>query len=130
VVRARRLPRADEQERDMRQLQVGAATREATRVPMRTAELSADVLDHAARIAPIGTRNAVSDAGVAALLAAAAARSATLNVRINLGSLVDVDEPLRSEAAESIDRVIARVEATEDSTVATVEERIGAVPSA
>src|SRR6266508_3660676 len=57
------------------------------------AEHEAEVLELAQTIAPIGNRNAASDAGVAAQLAAAAIRGALLNVRINLPYL-PTDEPL------------------------------------
>ena len=52
----------------------------------------------ARRIAPIGNPNAVSDAGVAAQLAAASIRGALLNVRINLPYL-PAGEPLIETAA-------------------------------
>ena len=45
---------------------------------------SEQVLKLAERLAPIGSRNAISDAGVGALLAVAALRGAVLNVQINL----------------------------------------------
>ena len=48
-------------------------------------------------IAPIGNPNAVSDAGVAAQLAAASVRGALLNVRINLPYL-PAGEPLLDTA--------------------------------
>jgi formiminotetrahydrofolate cyclodeaminase len=129
VLRARRLPRDTDEDRDNRRAQVGAATREATRAPMRTAELAASVLEYAHRMAPIGNRNAVSDAGVAALLAAASARAAILNVRINL-PLLPADEPLRTEAADAVERVRARLEALEGPALSAVDERIGVAPSA
>ena len=40
------------------------------RIPLRAAVVASEVLDLAERIAPIGNRNAASDAGVAAQLAA------------------------------------------------------------
>lgn len=129
VIGAWRLPRDTASDRKVRQAQVGAATREATRVPMRTAELAANVLDYARQLASIGHRNAVSDAGVAALLAAAAARAAVLNVRINLPH-VPADEPLRDEAADAVERVLARLAQSEATTLTTVDERIGVAPSA
>lgn len=129
VLRARRLPRETEADRDVRRSQVEAATREATTVPMHTAEQAANVVDYARRVAPIGNRSAVSDAGVAVLLAAAAARAAVLNVRINLPHLPD-DDALRTEAASAVERVLARLEEAEEPALSAVDERIGAAPSA
>jgi glutamate formiminotransferase/formiminotetrahydrofolate cyclodeaminase len=63
------------------------ANLEAARVPLLTAEACLAVLGLAERAARLGNVNAVSDAGVAGLLAAAAAEGALLNVEINLKSL-------------------------------------------
>jgi glutamate formiminotransferase/formiminotetrahydrofolate cyclodeaminase len=97
VVQARRMPRDTAAQAEARGGAVAAATREATRVPLETAGAGLDVLDLAERLAAIGNRNAISDVGVAALLAAAAARGAILNVRINRPSL-DPDDELHVEA--------------------------------
>jgi methenyltetrahydrofolate cyclohydrolase len=106
VVRARRLPRDTEREAVSRRVQVHAATRHATQVPLEVVRGAGEVLGLAERLAPIGHRNAISDVGVAGLLAVAAMRGATLNVRINLPSLA-ADDPLREEAprrlAEALD---------------------------
>ena len=89
----------------------------------RVAELAQEVLDLAARITPIGNRNAVSDAGVAALLAAAAARGAAFNVTINLPSLPD-GHGLRAEAVSRLAELEATVPLREDEALDAVERRI------
>jgi formiminotetrahydrofolate cyclodeaminase len=124
VVRARRLPKETDLERQARAVQVAAATREATRAPMQTARVAATVLDLAERLAPIGNRNAVSDVGVAALLAATAIRGAALNVRINLPYL-DADEPVREEAAAEIDPLLAGLDERERAIRGAVGARLG-----
>jgi methenyltetrahydrofolate cyclohydrolase len=124
VIGARRLPRGTDAERAMRSERITAAVREATRIPLRTAEVAASVADLADRVASIGNRNAVSDAGVAAHLAAAATHGAALNVRINLPALAD-DDPLRAEAAASLERLVAEVTVREAAALDAVEARIG-----
>ena len=124
VIRARRLPKETERERQARAVQVAAATREATRAPMQAARVAGMVLDLAERLAPIGNRNAISDVGVAALLAAAAIRGAALNVRINLPYL-DAEEPLRDEAAGEVDRLLAGLDERERAIRGVVEARLG-----
>jgi formiminotetrahydrofolate cyclodeaminase len=124
VVRARRLPRETDLEKQSRDVQVGAATREATMAPLETVRRAADVLDLAERLAPIGNRNAMSDVGVAALLAAAALRGAALNVRINLPYLPERDA-LRQEAPDRLDNVMNGLEARERAITRAVEERLG-----
>ena len=123
VIRARRLAKETERERAARAVQVAAATREATRAPMHIARMAATVLDLAERLAPIGNRNAISDVGVAALLAASSMRGAALNVRINVPYLDD--EALREEATVEIDRVLAGLDERERAIRAAVEARLG-----
>jgi glutamate formiminotransferase/formiminotetrahydrofolate cyclodeaminase len=89
VLRARRLPGATEAETAAKAAALAAAELEATRVPLETAETCLEVLDVAGIAARLGNTNAVTDAGVGGLLAAAAAQGALLNVEINLKSLPD-----------------------------------------
>jgi formiminotetrahydrofolate cyclodeaminase len=124
VVRARRLPRETELEKQSREVQVGAATREATLAPLETARRAADVFGLAERLAPIGNRNALSDVGVAALLAATAVRGAALNVRINLPYLPDGDE-LRDDGPRQLDTLVANLDARERAIRRVVEDRLG-----
>jgi len=87
VLRARRLPESTADERETRATAMAAADLEACRVPLETARACARVGALAAEAASQGNVNAVSDAGVAALLARAAGEGALLNVDINLKSL-------------------------------------------
>jgi glutamate formiminotransferase/formiminotetrahydrofolate cyclodeaminase len=124
VIAARRLGRATDAERSSRRAAIAAATRDATKVPLETAESAAAVLELAAQVAPLGNPNAVSDAGVAAHLAAAAIRGALLNVRINLPYLAD-DDPLRSDAAARAEKMSAAAGRLEGVAREAVEARIG-----
>jgi len=123
VIRARRLPRDSQPEREARDAQLAAAIGEATRIPLATARAASEVLDLAERLAPIGNRNAISDVGVAALLAVAALRGAALNVQINLRSLTDRDA--RDEAGREVERLLAAVDDRERIVRAAVAERLG-----
>jgi formiminotetrahydrofolate cyclodeaminase len=125
VVAARRLPHESDEERAARKAAIGEASVAATEVPLRVAQLAARVLDLAASIASIGNRNAASDAGAAALLAAAAARGAALNVRINLPSLPDA-HPLRAEAATQLAELDSSVTKREAEALAAVSQRMSA----
>jgi len=123
VVRARRMPKESESEREVRADALRSAMLDAARVPLRTAVVAAEVLELAERIAPIGNRNAVSDAGVAAQLAAAALRGALLNVRINLPYL-PADEALRQSAPGDIARLEALAAEREYAAMAAVDARL------
>jgi glutamate formiminotransferase/formiminotetrahydrofolate cyclodeaminase len=61
----------------------------AAEVPLETARVASRAAVLAAIVAEKGNTNAVSDAGVAALLAEAACRGAAYNVRINVAALPD-----------------------------------------
>jgi len=58
-------------------------------VPLETARAAVEVAQLAATVAEKGNTNAVTDAGVAALLAHASAKGAAYNVRVNIQALED-----------------------------------------
>ena len=123
VVRARHMPKESGPEREARSEALGKAMVAAARTPLRAAVVAGEVLDLAERIAPIGNRNAVSDAGVAALLAGAGLRGAVLNVRINLPYL-PADEPLRDSAPAELERLEALATKGEAAAMAAVSARL------
>ncbi len=123
VAEARRLPRETDDEKAARKAAIADASVAATEVPLRVMRLALDVLDLAARMAPIGNRNAISDAGVAALFAAAAARGAAFNVAINLPALPD-DHPLRLDGARRLAELESAVAQREGEALAAVRQRI------
>jgi formiminotetrahydrofolate cyclodeaminase len=123
VVRARHMPKDTEAEREARTGALHEAMKEAARIPLRAAVVASEVLDLAERIAPIGNRNAASDAGVAAQLAAAGLRGALLNVRINLPYLAD-DEPLLQSAPAEIARLEALARSGEKAALAAVDKQL------
>ncbi|MGH2444523.1 MAG: cyclodeaminase/cyclohydrolase family protein [Candidatus Limnocylindria bacterium] len=123
VIRARRLPRASDREREARAVQVAAATRDATRIPLETARAAAAVLDLTEALATIGNSHAISDVGVAAMLATTALRGAALNVRINLPHLPD-DEPMRNDAEAELERLLAGLDERDLRVRAAVAERM------
>ena len=123
VVRARRMPRTTDEEREARRAAVGDAMLAAADAPLHIARLSAATLQLAERIAPIGNPNAVSDTGVAALLAAAATRGAAMNVRINLPYL-PADVGLRATAPTELEELETQADEAEARTVAIVNGRL------
>jgi glutamate formiminotransferase/formiminotetrahydrofolate cyclodeaminase len=96
VMEALRLPKTTDEQAAERRAALEAATQEATRVPFRTLEGVMELLKLAKKAAEKGNRNSLSDAGVAALVARAAAESAYYNVRINLPGLQDADFKART----------------------------------
>jgi formiminotetrahydrofolate cyclodeaminase len=89
VIAAYRLPRGTEEEKAARTAAIQEALKKAEAVPMRVAEACVEVMDLCRPAGDKGNINAVSDAGVAVLMAEAGLRSAALNVLINLGAIRD-----------------------------------------
>jgi formiminotetrahydrofolate cyclodeaminase len=89
VSKAMKMPRTTEEEKAARTAALQKALKDATGVPMRVAEACVQVMDLCRPTAEKGNVNAVSDVGVAVLMAEAGLRSAALNVLINLGTIKD-----------------------------------------
>jgi formiminotetrahydrofolate cyclodeaminase len=106
VMDAFRLPKETPEEQETRSAAIQQAYSGATDPPLRVCVLSVRVLELAAAVAVRGNPNAVSDAGVAALLAATALEGGALNVRINLGSIKD--EELRTTREREVDEAQTR----------------------
>ncbi len=89
VSEAHKLPKEPADAAGRRNEAVTAALLKAAEVPLETARASVEVAQIALLVADKGNSNALTDAGVAALLAEAACRGADYNVRINVTALED-----------------------------------------
>ncbi|ACA59535.1 cyclodeaminase/cyclohydrolase family protein [Candidatus Desulforudis audaxviator] len=78
-----RMAQNTDQEQEERRMAIQAALSQAAEVPLEVARAGLETLRLAERLAAIGNEQALSDAGVAAYLAAASVRSALMNVLIN-----------------------------------------------
>ena len=87
VMESFKLPKSTKDEIQSRRTAIRNATLQAALVPYQTAELAYSLLTVLPELAKRGNANAVSDVGVASLLASAAAKGALFNVDINLQSL-------------------------------------------
>lgn len=99
LAEAMKMPRTTDEEKMVRTAAVQDALVTATDVPLEIARRCGRLVDLAVPIAEKGNDNAVSDAGVGALLAEAALRGALLNVKINLGLIKDVDYVTKTHEA-------------------------------
>lgn len=106
VIAAIRMAKKTPDEQKARSESLATANSRAALVPLEVLEHSVTALDLACRAATRGNPNSVSDAGVAAVCAEAAARAASLNVRINLPGL---EEDERDEMQRRHDAAIAEV---------------------
>jgi len=101
VSAAYKLPKETPEQSAARDDAIQSALMKAAEVPLETARACVAVAKLAAVCAQKGNANAVSDAGVAALLAEAACKGAVYNVRINVSSMTDpkIGKKLADEAA-------------------------------
>ncbi len=102
VAEAHKLPKEPADAAVRRSEAVTGALLKAAEVPLETARAAVEVAQLAALVAAKGNANAITDAGVAVLLAAAAAKGAAYNVRVNVQALDDRSKgaPLAREAEQ------------------------------
>ena len=89
VMAAFKMPKSSDSEKTHRRTAIKSGTLQAAKVPFETAEVALALLKALTELAVHGNANAVTDVGVAGLLASAAAKGALFNVEINLQSLPD-----------------------------------------
>jgi methenyltetrahydrofolate cyclohydrolase len=89
LMAAFKLPKNTEEEKTVRKEKIEEGYIKALQVPLTVAEKSYEIYKYIELAANYGNKNAVSDAGVAALLLQTAIESAVLNVKINLSGIND-----------------------------------------
>jgi methenyltetrahydrofolate cyclohydrolase len=120
--RAMKLPKETDDDRAARTAAIQEALKEATRVPLEIARAAAEAIDLCRPCAENGNKWAVSDAGVAVLLADAALRAAALNVLINLGSLKD--EAFVAESRATLNEILSGTSELREETYRYVVGRL------
>jgi len=123
VTAAYKLPQDSDSSKAVRAAAIEAALVVASKVPLETAQLCADVAELAAVAARDGNTNAVSDAGVGALLAEAAAKGASYNVRINAQSMTD--RVVATALVRDAQKAVERASIAAHSVAATLERALG-----
>ena len=97
VMIAFKLPKTTEVETGLRKESIRKATLLAAEVPYNTASLAIKLLERMEPLSKSCNANAVSDVGVACLLATAGCKGALFNVEINLNSLpADLGSDMRN----------------------------------
>ena len=117
-----KLPKDTEEEKQHRSENIQEATKKAALVPMEIIKNCVAVLPLASAAASKGNINAVSDAGVSALLIGAAAQSAALNVNINLMGISD--RKWASDTFDEMNRLLNDVRIGTDAVLKIVSEKL------
>jgi formiminotetrahydrofolate cyclodeaminase len=122
VINAYKLSKSTEEEKLRRSDAIQEALKGASNLPLKVATVCLEVLELSGKMLSIGNTNAASDAAVAGRMAQAAMWSAIYNVRINLGSIKDLD--FVAELKGNIEDIVVRSEALMAQLTKTVDEKI------
>ncbi|MBL7996943.1 cyclodeaminase/cyclohydrolase family protein [bacterium] len=116
VMSAFAMPKDTDEQKNARAAAIESATKEATMVPLDVMNVCREAVELSEFVAHNGNTNALSDAGVAALLLRAGCRGAYYNVKINLASLKDTGfiEKIRLEASVIMEEVDTKTNAVMD----------------
>jgi len=120
---AMKLPKDTEEQKQVRSGKLQEASLYALQVPLKTAESCFELLKNQLTIAKYGNKNAVSDAGVGALMALSGLEGAILNVNINLPGISD--EAVRTEAQDKCRKLTEAGRKLQRETLDAVSSRIG-----
>lgn len=89
LMSAFKLPKGSDDEKKARSTKIKEGYLGALEVPLSVAEEAYKIYEYVIVAAKLGNKNAISDAGVSALMLQASIESAILNVKINLSSIKD-----------------------------------------
>ena len=116
------LPKLTDEDKAVRGAAIQHALRAATEAPLACARACAEVIKLSMRAAEVGNRNVISDAGVGALAAQAALRSAALNVDINVPSLQD--QAFAQACRDEMDALLASAVPLSEQAIALVKSKL------
>ncbi len=122
VMEAYKLPKETDAEKTLRARAIQDALKRASDVPLRVAELCADVLAMTRVVVEKGNKNAASDAGVGSLMAEAGLRGAAFNVSINLRSIKD--EAYVADRSARVAQLMAIADQSQREILSIVEKRM------
>ena len=123
VIEAFGLPKGSEQQVKEKDEALEKASKLATLVPLGVLEKCVPLLELAKLVAQKGNKNSLSDAGVAGLIAEAAAAGAFYNVKINLPGIRD--ENFKVETLKKGDELMSTVSRLGAEIRGLVEQQLG-----
>lgn len=123
VMEALKLPKETEEEKKIRSNAIQEGYKVALEVPLRCAKECLKVLRLQKVFAEYGNKNAITDVGVGALLAATGLEGAVLNVKINLNSIKDTE--FKKEIENTIDSLMNEGMKLKEELLEMVYKRLG-----
>ncbi len=123
VMNAFGMPKDTDEQKNARAAAIESATKEATMIPLDVMNVCKEALVLTMVVARKGNTNALSDAGVSALLLQSGCRGAFYNVKINLSSIKDTafTETIRQNASG----IMASVDQSAKEILTHVESQLG-----
>jgi glutamate formiminotransferase/formiminotetrahydrofolate cyclodeaminase len=116
------LPRKTAEQKTHRKQVIEDATKAAAYVPLAVMQLALNQLEQLRTIAEIGNQNALSDAGVAALMLRTCAEGAFLNVKVNLSGIDD--QNFVNNTMPEAERILSLAKIEERKVLHIVEARM------
>jgi len=120
LMSAFKLPKETEDEKKVRSLKIKEGNQVALEIPLTVAQEAYKIYEYVKVAATLGNKNAISDAGVSALMLQASIESAILNVKINLSSVKD--ETYKEEIKSICEELIKEGRLRRDEILAVVNE--------
>ncbi|AIS53135.1 methenyl-tetrahydrofolate cyclohydrolase [Thermoanaerobacter kivui] len=122
VAKAYKLPKNTDEEKRKKEEALNNALKNACQVPIKIMEKSLEALKLQRRLAEIGSKLAISDVGVGALILKAAVLSGYLNVIINLNGIKD--EEFVKKTNEYTEKMCREAEKLADEAYKIVMEKL------
>ena len=117
-----RMPKGTDEEKAARTEAMQKALKSATDTPMEIARVCLKALEITDKLAPVGNKMAISDAGVAAVVAEAALNGVLLSADINIPMIKD-EEYVKKTVAEK-EQMVAEARRLKEKAFAVVQERL------
>ncbi len=122
VMKAFKMPKETDEQKKKRSEAIQKGYKKAAMVPLKTAEVCKQTLDVAEVVAEKGNTNSITDAGVAALMGLAGVHAASLNVKINLGSIKD--SSFVEETKQKLSSIESNAMKKKDTILSIVKEKM------
>jgi len=120
LMSAFKLPKETLDDKTLRSAKIQEGYQKALEIPLSVAKESYKIYEYVKIAAELGNKNAISDAGVSALMLQASIESAILNVKINLSSIKD--ETYKEEISVACDELVKQGRLKRDEILSIVNE--------
>ncbi|MCX6666873.1 MAG: glutamate formimidoyltransferase [Euryarchaeota archaeon] len=122
VMKAFKMPKETEEQRNKRSKAIQEGYKVAASVPLETARTCEEILDIALVVAKKGNQSSITDGAISAIMAKAGVESAILNVKINLGSIKD--EKFVKKISEELEKIEKNAADKTDEVMKIVDSKV------